>query len=205
VFSGEIVLENRAKKSYRGGIKSGAAQSMEVQGKAWFCLRTQIKHERLAAAHLRMMEEVEVLFPRMSFTRKRMGAVKQVTEPLFPNYLFARFNPRYSLARVRHAHGVQTVVHFGNRLPVIPDSVIQEIRQSLTPEEVCHVETSLAPGDTVGICSGAFTGLQAVITSYVPRKQRVTLLLDFLGRQVNFEVSENEVTKERVHPLTKMG
>jgi hypothetical protein len=37
----------------------------------------------------------------------------------------------------------------------------------------------------------------------VPRKQRVTLLLDFLGRQVNIEISEKEVTKERVHPLKK--
>lgn len=151
------------------------------------------------------MEDVEVLFPRMRFKRKRGDAVKEITEPLFPNYLFARFNPRHALARVRHAHGVQTVVHFGSRLPVIPDSVIQEIRQSLSAEEVCHVETSLAPGDTVGICSGAFSGLQAVITNYVPRKQRVTLLLEFLGRQVNLEISEKEVAKERIHPLTKMG
>jgi transcriptional antiterminator RfaH len=198
-------LETKAKNDYGANIKSSAALTMESQETAWFCLRTQIKHERLAAAHLRMMEEVEVLFPQMSFTRKRMDVVKQVTEPLFPNYLFARFNPRHSLARVRHAHGVLTVVHFGNRLPVIPDSVIQEIRQSLSPEEICHVETSLALGDTVGIHSGAFSGLQAVITNYVPRKQRVTLLLDFLGRQVNIEISEKEVVKERVHPLTKMG
>jgi transcriptional antiterminator RfaH len=178
---------------------------LEAQGTAWFCLRTQIKHERLAAAHLRLMEDVEVLFPRMSFQRKRGEVVRQITEPLFPNYLFARFNPHHALARVRHAHGVLTVVRFGNRLPVIPDSVIEELRQSLGIEQVCHVETSLAPGDMVAICGGAFSGLQAVIMNYVPRKQRVTLLLDFLGRQVNIEISEKEVAKERIHPLTRAG
>jgi transcriptional antiterminator RfaH len=186
-----------------GGIKSEAAKMWEGPETAWFCLRTQIKHERLAAAHLRLMEGVEVLFPRMRFKRKWGQGVKVMTEPLFPNYLFARFNPRRALARVRHAHGVQTVVHFGNRLPVIPDQTIEEIRQRLNVEEVCEVETSLAPGDTVSISHGALSGLEALITSYVPRKQRVMLLLEFLGRQVNIEISEKEVTKERVHPLTR--
>lgn len=199
------ILDKRAALGYHGGIKSGAAQFLDAQATAWFCLRTQIKHERLAAAHLRLMEDVEVLFPRMTFKRKWRQSLREFTEPLFPNYLFARFNPRNALARVRHAHGVQTVVHFGNRLPVIPDSVIKEIRQSLSAEQVCHVETSLAPGDTVAICSSAFSGLQALVTNYLPRKQRVTLLLEFLGRQVNIEISEKAVAKEHIHPLTRIG
>jgi transcriptional antiterminator RfaH len=190
---------------YYGGIEAGAAQFLEGGATAWFCLRTQIKHERLAAAHLRLMEDVEVLFPRMTFKRKWRQSVKEFTEPLFPNYLFARFNPCKALARVRHAYGVQTVVHFGNRLPVISESVIREIRQSLSPEQVCRVESGLAPGDTVAICGGAFCGLQAMIKNYLPRKQRVLLLLEFLGRQVNIEISEAEVAKKWVHPLTKVG
>lgn len=182
-----------------------AAPFSDGESPAWFCLRTQIKHERLAAAHLRLMEDVEVLFPRMTFKRKWRQSVKEFTEPLFPNYLFARFNPSNALARVRHAYGVQTVVHFGNLLPVIPDNVIGEIRQSLNPEQVCRVDSTLSPGDTVAICSGPFSGLQAVIKHYLPRKQRVTVLLEFLGRQVNVEISENEVAKERIHPLTMLG
>lgn len=182
-----------------------AAPFSDGESPAWFCLRTQIKHERLAAAHLRLMEDVEILFPRMTFKRKWRQSMKEFTEPLFPNYLFARFNPSKALARVRHAYGVQTVVHFGNRLPVIPDDVIEEIRQSLNPEQVCHVDSTLSPGDAVAICNGAFSGLQAVIKNYLPRKQRVTVLLEFLGRQVNVEISETEVAKERVHPLTITG
>jgi transcriptional antiterminator RfaH len=191
--------------NFNRDLEQRAAPFLGDESAAWFCLRTQIKHERLAAAHLRLMEDVEVLFPRMTFKRKWRQNVKEFTEPLFPNYLFARFNPRQALARVRHAYGVQTVVHFGNRLPVIPDGVIEEIRLSLSPEQVCRVDSILSPGDTVAICNGAFSGLQAVIKNYLPRKQRVTLLLEFLGRQVNVEINEQEVVKERIHPLTKIG
>jgi transcription antitermination factor NusG len=57
----------------------------------------------------------------------------------------------------------------------------------------------------VAICTGAFSGLQAVIKTHLPRKQRVMVLLEFLGRQVNVEISENEVAKAPIHPLIKMG
>ena len=190
---------------YDRGMELHAMPLLELEPPAWFCLRTQIKHERLAAAHLRLMDGVEVLFPRMTFRRKWRQSMKEVTEPLFPNYLFVRFNPRKNLARVRHAYGVQTLVHFGNCLSVIPDPVIEDIRRSLNSEQVCHVETRPEPGDTVAICGGAFSGLQAVVRYYLPRKQRVLLLLEFLGSQVKIEISEKEVFKERVHPLTVTG
>ncbi len=189
---------------YHCDIEARAAQILEDQERAWFCLRTQIKHEGLAAAHLRRMEGVEVLFPRMVFKRKWRETMREFTEPLFPNYLFARFNPRKDLARARHAHGVQTVVHFGNHLPVIPESVINEIRQSLSADQICRVESSLAPGDVVTICGGAFSGLQAIIKNYLPRKQRVILLLEFLGRQVTIEVGAHEAAKKPSHPLAKI-
>jgi transcriptional antiterminator RfaH len=170
---------------------------------AWFCLRTQLKHEHIAAAHLRQMEDVEFFFPRMAVRRKSRQGVREVIEPLFPNYLFARFAPNLSLARARHTAGVQTIVHFGNRVPVIPDAAIEELRRQLNSEEICRLAPRFAPGDTVAIGSGAFSGLQAVVKRYLPGKRRVMLLLDFLGRQVNIEIAETEVVKEKDHPLIK--
>jgi transcriptional antiterminator RfaH len=149
------------------------------------------------------MEGVEVLYPRMQFKRKWRRTTREFTEPLFPNYVFARFNPRVALARVRHAYGVQTVVHFGSRPVIVPEATIEEIRKNLGAEQVCQVKTVLAPGDAVTIRHGAFSGLQAVIKNHLPRKQRVQLLLEFLGRQTNIEVDEGELAKEYPHPLKK--
>src|SRR5438128_12224826 len=87
---------------------------------AWFCLRAQHKHEQIAANCLRQMERVEVFFPRLRFLQPRHYGKVWITEPLFPNYLFARFNWRDSLYRVQYAPGVQSIVHFGNGWPTIP-------------------------------------------------------------------------------------
>jgi transcriptional antiterminator RfaH len=162
---------------------------------AWFCLRSQPKHEHIAAGHLRRMGEVEVFNPRIRFTRStRQGAVV-VTESLFPNYLFARFDFRTALPRVHYAPGVAGVVHFGERWPTVPDRVIEEIRTTLGQDEVHVVPPTLAPGDEVQVAGGIMHGLHAVITQVMPGRQRVMVLMDFLGRQTTVQLAVKSVVK----------
>jgi transcriptional antiterminator RfaH len=161
---------------------------------AWFCLRTHLKHEHIAAAQLRQDPELEVFLPRIRYRRStRLGAV-WVTEALFQNYLFARFDLTTAMRRVRHARGVRGVVHFGERWPTIPELAIDELRSAMDGEELRTVENSLQPGDVVEISSGAMRGLQAVVSRVMPAKQRVAVLLDFLGRQTMVELDSNQIT-----------
>lgn len=171
---------------------------------AWFCLRSQPKHDHIAAAHLRKLPNVEVLFPRMVLKKSRPDAVKEVIEPLFPGYLFARFNPHVELARVRHASGVQTVVSFGNQLSIVPDAAIEDLRRCLNDEQLCHGDDSLKNGEVVRIGCGAFMGIQAIVSGYLPARQRVLLLLEFLGRLLHIEVSETEIVREQRYPVTAL-
>lgn len=162
---------------------------------AWFCLRSRPKHEHIAAGHLRQMEGVEVFNPRLRFTRPTRLGPAQVTESMFPNYLFARFDWKTSLARVHHAPGVQGVVHFGPKWPTVPESVIADLKASLGPEELRVLSNNLQPGDAVDVSGGLFHGLQAVITQVMPGKQRVLVLMDFLGRQSPVDLGMDAVVK----------
>jgi transcriptional antiterminator RfaH len=166
-------------------------------GCAWFCLRTQQKHEHLAAGRLRLMEQVEVFLPRIHFARPWRGRKVWVTEPLFPGYLFARFNWHDSLPRVRYAPGVQNVVHFGNRWPTIPDHVIQELTKTFGADELHVISEEIKPGDQVQIIGELFHGLRAVVTQVMPGRQRVNVLIEFLGRQTMVEISADAVIKSR--------
>jgi transcriptional antiterminator RfaH len=159
-----------------------------ITGVAWFCLRTQCKHEHIAAGHLRQMEGVEVFNPRVRFSRPTRTKPVLVTEAMFPNYIFARFDWKTSLNRVQYAPGIHGVVHFGTRWPTIPDSVIVELRNLVGQEELCVISKDVAPGETVEIIGGAFHGLEAVVTRVMPSRQRVAVLMDFLGRQTTMEV-----------------
>ena len=165
---------------------------------AWFCLRAQQKHEHLAARHLQQMLEVEVFHPRLRFARPFRQKKVWVTEPLFPGYLFARFDWRESLCRVRCAPGVQNVVHFGNRWPTVPDQVISEIRNAVGPEELRVVLDEITPGDEIQIVGKLFQGLRAIVTQVMPGRQRVAILMDFLGQQTTLEISAHAVVKPAI-------
>jgi transcriptional antiterminator RfaH len=164
-------------------------------GVAWFCLRTQCKHEHIAAGHLRQMEGIEVFNPRVRFPRPTRSKTVWITEAMFPNYLFARFDWKASLNRVQYAPGIHGVVHFGTRWPTIPDAVIAELRTLVGDQEICTISKDLAAGETVEIIGGAFHGLEAVVTKVMPSRQRVAVLMDFLGRQTTMEVPVVQVVR----------
>lgn len=161
----------------------------------WYCLRTQSKHEHIAAAHLREDEQLEVFLPRIRFRRRTRTGPRWVTEAMFPGYLFARFTLAERLRRVQAARGVRSVVHFGTGWPTVPDLVLAEL-QLVMGDDVVHVrEDNLQPGDAVTVASGAFAGLEAVVVRALPARMRVAVLLEFLGRQTAVELPRESVSK----------
>ena len=165
---------------------------------AWFCLRSQPKHEHIAASQLRRLGQIEVFNPRVRFPRPTRQGAAWVTEAMFPSYLFARFDWTTCLSRVHYAPGVSGVVHFGSRWPTVPDPVIEAIRALLGPEEIHVVPGDVAPGDSVEIAGGIFHGLQAVITQVLPGRQRVMVLMEFLGRQATVELKAAAVIRQGI-------
>ena len=166
-----------------------------ANGGAWFCLRSQVKHEHVAAAHLERMADIEVFNPRIRFARSTRQGPVWVTESMFPNYLFARFDWRTSLNRVHFAPGVSGIVHFGSQWPTVPDDVISELRRLVGETQLQNTQRAFEVGENVRICGGPLHGLEAVITSVMPGSQRVAVLLDFLGQQSTVNVGFEGVTR----------
>jgi len=156
---------------------------------AWYCVRSQPKHEHIAAGHLTGGVGVEVYLPRIRFRRATRRGPVWFNEPLFPGYLFARFDLVRQLRQVHHARGVRGVVHFGNHCPAIPEEAIRQLQSAVGADAVRVLEPSLAPGDEVTIASGPFAGLLAVVSRVMPGRERVAILLEFLGRQTSVELS----------------
>jgi transcriptional antiterminator RfaH len=169
----------------------------QIASPAWFCVRSQPKHEHIAAAGLRQEPDVEVYLPRIRFKRPTRQGHVWVTEALFPCYVFAKFDWLACLRKVHHARGVRGVVHFRDRWPTIPDAVIADLRAHLGHEQVHQLEPDLQPGDEVQIQGGAFEGLRAVIERPMPGKERVAVLMDFLGRQTSVQVERRWVVLQK--------
>jgi transcriptional antiterminator RfaH len=164
----------------------------------WFCLRTQPKHEHIAAMTLRRQVELPCFSPRLRFKKAtRRGAVWFV-EAMFPGYIFAEFVYPLLHRRVEHASGIQGIVHFGDQIATVDPDTIEALREKAGEEETVTLDPALEIGQAVRIAEGPFRGLEAVVTRIMPAQERVRVLLDFLGRSV-----ETEVASPKVLPVTQ--
>jgi len=171
-------------------------QLAQIETALWFCLRTQPKHEHLAATALRRQLEITCFSPRLRFRRAtRRGAVWFV-EAMFPGYLFAEFVYSRQHRQVEYSPGIQGVVRFGDQVAALDSSNIANLRQAADEKEVVTFNPEIQVGQAVRIAEGPFQGLEALVTQLLPAKERIRVLLDFLGRYL-----ETEVPMPKVLPL----
>jgi transcriptional antiterminator RfaH len=168
---------------------------------AWYCIRSQRGHEQIAATCLRRLDGVTVFCPRIRFKKSRRRRVVWVTEAMFPGYLFARFALPKMHRQVQYAHGVWGIVRFGDRYPTIEDAVLAQLRNHTGSGEVTELNYKLSEGAHVKITEGALAGLEAVVTKVLSGKERVKILMEFLGRKVEAEVWNSNVLLQSAYPL----
>jgi len=70
------------------------------------------------------------------------------------------------------------------------------LRQIAGEEEIVTLNPEIQVGQGVRIVEGPFQGLEALVTHLLPAKQRIRVLLEFLGRSL-----ETEVPMPKVLPL----
>jgi transcriptional antiterminator RfaH len=165
--------------------------------RAWYCIRTHLKHEHIAAAHLAQLQGVEVFNPQLRLLRSTRRGRTWSTESLFPNYVFARFVLESLLERVTYTPAVKLVLRFGDRVPEVPDTVIEDLRRGLATLPSEDLTDTPVEGEEIEIAGGPFAGLRGSVTRVLPGKQRAQILLDVLGRLVLTELNLDLVLFDR--------
>ena len=169
----------------------------------WYCLRTGPRQEDLAARNLARLGTVMTFLPRIRFRRATRRGPVWFTEPLFPRYLFARFDRTQSQRFVLHTHGVTGWVHFGESPAEIPEAVLTRLRDELGEQEIKVFDQPLQPGDKATVVSGPMQGIEVVVRQLLPSPERVRVLLEFLGREMEVEMHRDNLAIPRHHPLLR--
>ncbi len=174
-------------------ISYSPTQLALIETPIWFCLKAQPKREHIAAAGLRRQLRIECFSPRVRFRKMtRRGAVWFV-EAMFPGYLFANFVYSQQHRNVEYSPGIQSIVQFGDRVATLGPALISDLRKNAGDEEVVTIDPQIQAGQSVRVTEGPFQGLEALVTRLLPAKERVRILLDFLGRPVETEISTPKV------------
>ncbi len=171
---------------------------MQTTNPAWYGARTKLKHEHIAAANLCKNLDLEVFFPRLRLEKITRRGVMRVLEPLFPCYIFVHCVIEDRINEIQHSAGISSIVHFGSKIPFIPDSIIEELQSCFEIDDIITVESRLSPGDVVTVTDGAFAGMPARVLKNLPAKKRVQILLEILGRRTTVEVGQNAVMQQKI-------
>src|SRR5829696_3955509 len=116
----------------------------------WYAIRTHVNQESRADTNLRAWQ-LETFFPKIKEQRRNQfsGAVTSLTKPLFPRYLFVRFDLQRLLHKVSFVRGVQNVVSFGGIPSPVDDEIIQFFQARTDEAGFVGMGDDLKPGDKV--------------------------------------------------------
>lgn len=127
----------------------------------------------------------QVYLPLIRQPRRRRGHWIEVIEPLFPRYLFVRFQSGHdNISPIRYTTGVHNLVRFSEYPATVPDSIVESLQRAADGATGLHYprEPLFKPGDKVIIEQGPLAGLQAILLAETGQ-ERVVILLEMLGRE----------------------
>jgi transcriptional antiterminator RfaH len=142
---------------------------------------------------LRRRFGIECLSPRLRFRKLTRRGPVWFVEAMFPGYLFAKFVYSTQHRAVESSHGIRGIVRFGDRLATLQEEIVASLQSKAGSDEVVTIDSSLQIGQPVHIVEGPFQGLEVVVTQLLPAKERIRVLLDFLGRSMEMEVPAGKV------------
>lgn len=155
----------------------------------WYATYTHGRHEKRVAALLEQ-RGIESFLPLRARHEQWSDRTRRVLWPLFPSYVFARFDLR-DLARVLGVTGVVTVVKVGPTPVPIADDEIENIRLLTRAVDSHGLEPELEPYAVVGarvrVGAGPLAGVEGVV---VQRRGRTRVLvgLEAVGQGISVEV-----------------
>ena len=157
----------------------------------WFALQVRTRHENGVATYLQG-KGYEWFLPLYKRRKRWSDRIKETEAPLFPGYLFCRFNPQDRLP-ILTTPGVTQIVGY-NRIPVPVDeteiNAIRRLVSSGVPNQPCAF---FRVGSTVRIETGALRGLEGILLE-LKGKRRLVLSISLLQRSVAVEIDSEAVS-----------
>lgn len=156
----------------------------------WFVVKVKPRHEKAVSA---MFEGrgLDSFLPLYLARNKWSDRIREVQLPLFPGYVFCRFDP-HRRTPVLSVPGVSGIVQFGLDPAAVATEEIESLkclmRSGLQIEPWPRVEI----GELVEVNDGPLTGCKGVVVE-IKKKLRLVLSVTLLHRSVLIELDREWV------------
>lgn len=159
----------------------------------WFCIKSKPRQEAVAVRNLKAVGDIDIFFPRIRRTRRGHEKNKEVIEPLFPGYIFVKFNPEDSQGTVKSTRGVLHLVSKNGKAVDVDYKVIDELK-ALGPDGILSMlDEELKVGVKIKVIRGIFAGSEGEVLKLATPQKRIAVLLTLLGAQQSVEMPMDDV------------
>jgi len=160
----------------------------------WYVIQTKPKKEEGATGYL-STKGVEIFSPLIETFTLRNGGMSKELKPLFPGYIFGKFDLEENYPLVRWARGVKKVLGFGNGPIPIYEKVIEIIKQRTDENSIVRKTCDFKPNDIVRVKYGPLRELCGIFERWVSDSERVRILLNLIGYQPEVEIHFSMIEK----------
>jgi len=176
----------------RGRVVIDSSMTHEKPSNAvsWFALQIRSRWETPTADLLRG-KGFETLLPTYTTRRKWSDRVKVVECPLFPGYVFCRFDVHNRLP-VLITPGVISVVGRGKTPVPVDDSEIRSIQAAVSSGIHLQPWPYIEIGERVRIKLDVLDGMEGILTSF-KGSHRVIISVTLLRRSVALEIDRSRI------------
>jgi len=165
-----------------------------METKQWYVVSTKAHNEERSAMNL-AQGGIEVLAPKLRFRRWKEGKFTDITEPMFPGYIFVKFHPVDEYRLVKYTRGIKTIVNFNGRIIPLQEGLIDFIRARLV-EGVATIERkTFQKGEKIFIQEGPFKGFSGIFEKELDGKERIAILLEGVDYCARMEIDRELITK----------
>lgn len=158
---------------------------------SWFGVRTRSNQEKTAATMLEA-KGFEPYLPSYSVRRRWSDRVVETTLPLFPGYVFCRFDVSQRVPVVS-TPGVVSVVAFGNVPAPIDDSEIEAIQSLIQSGVTVQPHPYLREGQRVRVTNGPLEGVQGILIQK-RSEWRMIVSITLLQRSISVEIDRDNLS-----------
>ena len=154
--------------------------------KEWFILQFKPNSHHQATKNL-TQQGFEVFLPLHDTTSRKLSRFINTSKPLFPGYMFIRFNRAESKwHKINNTYGVSRLITFNSILRSIPTSFVDSLMKRYDLSGKLLPIQKLKKGDQVTVLSGPFANFIASVEKY-EADQRIWILMDLMGRKTKIQ------------------
>ncbi len=155
--------------------------------KKWLIALYKINEVKRVQSNL-LNQKFDYYLPKITIKKTNSNSREEL---LFPGYIFVNTSPENYTA-LKYTMGIKNIIKFGTNISCISNEEIKSIQMVEETSKINPVASQIQIGQDVIIANGSLAGSIVKVCS-LPSKERVGILLSFLGSLRRVTISEKDL------------